>query len=87
MGLPVACVDICILNGVAAMQHFSAAHIDTHMGNARCIVSADEKDQVARSCVGRGYRGGNIVESFLFGNSSLKLMYLPPVSSRITAAS
>ena len=52
-----------ILNGVAAMQHFSAAHIDTHMGNARCIVSADEKDQVAGSCVGRGYRGGNIVES------------------------
>ena len=45
------------------MQHFSAAHIDTHMGNARCIVSADEKDQVAGSCVGRGYRGGNIVES------------------------
>ena len=44
------------------MQHFSAAHIDTHMGNARCIVSADEKDQVAGSCVGRGYRGGNIVE-------------------------
>ena len=24
--------------------------------------SADEKDQVAGSCVGRGYRGGNIVE-------------------------
>ena len=45
------------------MQHFSTAHIDTHMGNARCIVSADEKDQVAGSCVGRGYRGGNIVES------------------------
>ena len=44
------------------MQHFSAAHIDTHMGNARCIVSADEKDQVAGSCVGRGYRGGNVVE-------------------------
>ena len=36
---------------------------DTHMGNARCIVSADEKDQVARSCVGRRYRGGNIVKS------------------------
>lgn len=33
------------------------------MGNARCIVSADEKDQVAGSCVGRGYRGGNIIES------------------------
>ncbi len=45
------------------MQHFSTAHIDTHMGNARCIVSADEKDQIAGSCVGRGYRGGNIVES------------------------
>ena len=44
------------------MQHFSTAHIDTHMGNARRIVSADEKDQVAGSCVGRGYRGGNIVE-------------------------
>ena len=45
------------------MQHFSAAHIDAHMGNARRIVSTDEKDQVTGSCVGRGYRGGNIVES------------------------
>ena len=45
------------------MQHFSTAHIDTHMGNARCIISTDEKDQVAGSCVGRGYRGGNVVES------------------------
>ncbi len=44
------------------MQHYSAAHIDTHMGNARRIISADEKDQVAGPCVGRGYRGGNIVE-------------------------
>ena len=59
----IACVNICILDGVAAVQHFSTAHIDTHMGNARCIVSADEKDQVAGSCVGRRYRGGNIVES------------------------
>lgn len=25
------------------MQHFSTAHIDAHMGNARRIVSADEK--------------------------------------------
>ena len=28
-----------------------------------------------------------LTPSFLFGDSSLKLMYLPPVSSRITAAS
>ena len=28
-----------------------------------------------------------LTPSFLFGNSSLKLMYLPPVSFRITAAS
>lgn len=66
-----ACVDICILDGVAAVQHFSTAHIDTHMGNARCIVSADEKDQVAGSCVGRGYRGGNIVESL--GSQSARI--------------
>ena len=47
---------------VAAVQHLSSSHIDTHMGNARCIVSADEKDQVAGPCFGRRYRGGNIVE-------------------------
>ena len=44
------------------MQHFPAAHIDTHMGYAGCIVSAHKKDQVAGPRVCGGYRGGNVIK-------------------------
>lgn len=52
MGLPVACVDISILDGVAAMQHNPVTHINAHMGNARCVISAGEKHQIAGSDIG-----------------------------------
>lgn len=62
VGLPVARIDIRVLDRVPAVQHFPAAHIDTHMGYPRCIVSAYKKDQVARPRVCGGYRGGNVVK-------------------------
>ena len=44
------------------MDHHSTAHIDTHMGNARRVIGADKEDQVARFCLGTGYRGADIVK-------------------------
>ena len=60
MGLPVARIQVGILDGIAAMQHHPVTHIDTHMGHAGCVVGAHEEHQIAG--LGVGYRGGNIVE-------------------------
>ena len=60
MGLPVTCVEVGILDGVAAMQHHPIAHIDAYMRYAGCVVGAHEKHQIAG--LGIGYRGGNVVE-------------------------
>ena len=59
-GLPVVCVQVGILDGVAAVQHHPITHIDAHMGHPGCIVGAHEEHQIAG--LGVGYRGGNIVE-------------------------
>ena len=45
------------------MQHDPAAHIDTHMGDPRRIVGANEKYKVAGFRVGGRYRGGNVIEA------------------------
>ena len=60
MGLPVACVQVGILDGIAAVQHHPVANIDTHMGHAAGVVGAHEEHQVAG--LGVGYWGGNVVE-------------------------
>ena len=60
MGLPVACVQVGILDGVAAVQHHPVTYINAHMGHAGCVVGAHEEHQIAG--LGVGYRGGNIVE-------------------------
>ena len=60
MGLPVACVQVGILDGVAAMQHHPVAHIDAYMRYAGCVVGTHEEHQIAG--LGIGYRGGNVVE-------------------------
>ena len=39
MGLPVARVQVGILDGISAVQHHPVAHIDTHMGHAAGITS------------------------------------------------
>ena len=58
--LPVACIQVGILDRVAAVQHHPVAHIDAHMGYAAGVVSAHKKHQVTG--LGIGYRGGNVVE-------------------------
>ena len=45
------------------MDHHIVANIDTHMADTGGIIRSGEKHQIARFDVGRGYRGGNIVES------------------------
>jgi hypothetical protein len=42
MGLPVARVQVGILDGVAAVQHHPVAHIDAYMRYASCVVGAHE---------------------------------------------
>ena len=59
MGLPVARVEVGIADGVATMEHPAIAHIDTHMGDPRGIVSPREKYQVAG--FGTARPGGDIV--------------------------
>ena len=60
MGLPVARVQVGILDGVAAMQHHPVAHIDAHMGHTAGVIGAHEEHQIAG--LGIGYRGGDVVE-------------------------
>ena len=63
MRLPVGSVDGCVLDGIAAVQHHIVAHIDAHMGNARCVVCADKEDKIPRLHIGAGNRRTDIVKS------------------------
>lgn len=47
MGLPVACVEIGILDGVARVEHPAVPHIDAAMGHAGGIVGAGKEHKVA----------------------------------------
>lgn len=46
MLLPIACINACILDRIAAVDHHPIAHIDAHMGSAGCIVGALEEYQI-----------------------------------------
>lgn len=61
MRLPVSRIDIHIADGIAAMQHFPSPHIQPHMGDARGIVGALEKDKVAGLGVGFSYGGTQVI--------------------------
>ena len=55
MRLPVACIQVCILDGIATMDHHPVPHIDATMGHARCVIGAYKKHQIAGFRVaGRG---------------------------------
>ena len=54
MCLPVACGDVCILDGVAAVEHFIVAHIDAHMRSPCRIIGALEEDQITGLGIGCG---------------------------------
>ena len=59
MGLPVARVQVGILDGVAAMQHHPVAYIDAAMGDPRRVISPREEYQVTGFGIARP--GGDVV--------------------------
>ena len=59
MGLPVACIQIRVADGVATMKHPAVAHIDAHMGNPRRVISPREEYQVTGFGIARP--GGDVV--------------------------
>ena len=64
MLLPIACVDACILNRIAAVDHHTVAHIDAYMGSAGCIVGTLEEDQITGLGIGCGHSGADASQSF-----------------------
>ena len=46
MRLPVACIQICVADGISAMQHFSVTDINPAMAHARSIIGAFEEHQI-----------------------------------------
>ena len=64
MCLPVACGDVCILDGVAAVEHFIVAHIDAHMRSPCRIIGALEENQITGLGVGCGHSGADASQSF-----------------------
>lgn len=63
--LPVACIEPCVLDWVAAVQkhgvaHIVQPHIEADVGDARGVISPNEKHQVARLRI--GYPCRNVVK-------------------------
>ena len=63
MGLPVLGVDICVRNGISAVNHPVFAHINAHMGNTICLVGALEEHQITGTGIAAGNRGAEVVNS------------------------
>lgn len=62
MRLPIGSVDGRILNGIAAVEHYTVTDINADMRNAGSIVCADKEDKIARLRVAVGNRGTDIVK-------------------------
>ena len=60
MGLPIVRVEIGIMDGIAAVEHPSVAHIDAYMRNARRVIGSCEENQITG--LGVVGWGGNVVE-------------------------
>lgn len=60
MCLPVACGDVCILDGVDAVEYFIVAH----MRSPCCIIGALEEDQITGLGIGCGHSGADASQSF-----------------------
>ena len=54
MLLPVACIDGCVLNRIATVDHHSVADIDADMRSTGRIIGALKEDQITGSCAFRG---------------------------------
>ena len=53
MRLPVACVEICVLDRVAAMDHHAVANIDSDVRCTGRIIRSLEEHQITGFHVGR----------------------------------
>ena len=60
MGLPVACIQICILDGIATVDHHPVPHIDATVGHARRVIGADKEHQIAGLWIAG--RGKDVIE-------------------------
>ena len=59
MGLPVACVDVGIGNGVPAVDHHPASNVNAHMGCPIGVIGALKEDDVSGLC-GAGRDDGEL---------------------------
>ena len=60
MRLPVACIQICVADGISAMQHFSITDINPAMAHARRIIGAFKEHQITG--FGRTGRRTDVIE-------------------------
>ena len=60
MGLPVTCIQICILDGIATVDHHPVPHIDATVGHARRVIGADKEHQIAGLWIAG--RGTDVIE-------------------------
>ena len=60
MRLPVACIQICVADGISAMQHFSITDINPAMAHARRVIGAFEEHQITG--FGRTGRRTDVIE-------------------------
>ena len=59
MGLPIACVDAGIGDGIFAVDHHTIADINAHMGCAVGVIGTLEEDNISRFC-GAGRDDGEL---------------------------
>ena len=62
MCLPVAGVDICVLDGIATVDHHTASDVDTHMAHAVRVIGALEENQITGLGGGAGNRGTDVIQ-------------------------
>ena len=60
MRLPVTCIQVCILDGIATVDHHPVPHIDATVGHARRVIGADKEHQIAGLWIAG--RGTDVIE-------------------------
>ena len=63
MALPIICIQICIFDGVSAVNHGIIAHINAAVGYPRGVIGALEKHQITGLGVGNGDGGADIADA------------------------
>ena len=59
MGLPVACVDVGIGDGIPTVDHHSVSDVNAHVGRPIGVIGALKEDDVSRLC-GAGRDDGEL---------------------------